>query len=216
MRLETKLNIVSALIVLATTTSMRAQSVVYDGRSGAVVDYTTAAPRTFMGQAFDIADPGGPPAIASIHLAVIAATAVNYSNTMLRVQLWDTFNATNSPVFSNPVGSLQDLITGPISASGAAYWTFTLNFTAPIALTGLTGHGLTVNWLSDPTGTGTFALDTNLTAALRGSGSANVNPGTNSNPSSGYYRNASGETDFNFQSTDSRTLKSSVRKIFCE
>jgi hypothetical protein len=70
----------------------------------------------------------------------------------------------------------------------------------------LTTHGIAVNWQSDAGGTGTFIDDTNLTAALRVSGSSNILPGANTSPNSGYYRNASGETDLNFQSSDARTL----------
>jgi hypothetical protein len=159
-----------------------------------------------MGQGFDIADPGGPPMITSMHLTLFTDTAVNYANTLIRVQFWDTYNSAANPVFSNPIGPTLDFPTGPVTTFGTTALTATLNFASPIPLTGLTEHGLSVNWQSDPDGTGSFADDTDLTAGLRGPGSADINPGVNDNPGSGYYRNASGETDLNFQSSDARAF----------
>jgi len=205
MRRFAKLATTCALAVLLGVAA-QAQYTAYDGRTGAVLTFTGSTPRTYMGQAFDVADPGVPPDITSMHLTMVVATALSYQNTEIRLQFWDSYNSGNNPVFSNPIGGLQTFTTGPLTTSGATAFTFTLTFSSPIPLTGLTGHGFTVNWQSDPTGTGTFADDSNLTAALRGNGSANINPGANDNPSSGYYRNASGEVDFNFQSTDARSL----------
>jgi hypothetical protein len=196
--------LVAAIAVSAATA--QAQFVGYDAITGAVLAFTSSQPRTYMGQAFDIADPGAPPQITSMHLVMVTAAAVNYPNTRIRVQFWDTYNGASSPVFAVPDGGVQTFETGPFSSTGPSGWEFTLNFPTPISLTGLTGHGISVNWQSDPTGTSTFADDPNLTAALRTTGSANINPGVNENPGSGYYRNASGETDLNFASGDARSL----------
>ena len=89
--------------------------------------------------------------------------------------------------------------------------TFTLTFTTPISLTGLTNHGITLNWQSDATGTGVFSDNTLLTTALRtGAGVAVAPPaltqGSNLSPGGGYYRNASGLTTFNMQANDARTI----------
>jgi hypothetical protein len=190
---------------LAATTF--AQTLVYDAVTGANLTFTGSTPRTYMGQGFSIADPGGAPAISSMHIVMVTAAAVNYQNTLLRVEFWNNYNSANNPVFSNPVGGgVQNFTTGAFSSTGPAAFEFTLNFASPIPLSGLTGHGFSINWQSDPTGTGTFADDSNLTSALRSTGSANILIGSNDNPGSGYYRNASGETDFNFQSADARTL----------
>lgn len=159
-----------------------------------------------MGQGFDLGNVGSSPEITSIHIKLVAGAAINYQKTMIRVQFWDTFGSATSPFFSNPAGSLQTFTTGPLTTAGATAYTFSLDFTTPIPLTGLTGRGLTVNWQSDPTGVGTFANDGNLTTALRTTGYANIAVGANSNPSSGYYRNASSETDFNFLSGSARSL----------
>jgi hypothetical protein len=205
MHTQTKLFLTCALALLVAAQA-RSQITVYDGRTGAVLTFTGSTPRTYMGQAFDIADPGVAPAITGMHITLVGAAAFNYANTLIRMQFWNNYSSGSNPVFSNPAGGAQLFTTGPMSETGATAWTFTLNFAAPIALNGLTGHGLSVNWQSDPTGTGTFADDSNLTAALRGSGSANIAIGVNDNPGSGYYRNASGETDLNFQSSDARSL----------
>lgn len=199
------LTIAAALSIGAV--SIHAQFVGYDGVTGAQIAYTASTPHTYMGQAFDIADPGTTPQITSMQLVLVTTTAVNYQNTQIRVQFWDTWNGgSGSPVFSVPDGGVQTFVTGPFSSTGASGWIFTLNFATPISLTGLTQHGIAVNWQSDPSGSGTFSDDPNLTAALRVTGSANISPGANDNPSSGYYRNASGETDLNFANSDARAL----------
>jgi hypothetical protein len=159
-----------------------------------------------MGQGFDLDPASSSSSVASMNVVLVVAGAINYQNTRINVQFWDSYNSSGASVFSNPVGGVQSFTTGPITTTGATAYLFTLTFASPLSLTGLTGHGLAINWQSDPNGTGTFANDTLLTSALRGSGSANIASGVNDNPSSGYYRNASGETDFNFPSTDARSL----------
>jgi len=193
-----------ALTLLGGQGTARA-GIVYDSETGAALGFTGSTPRTFMGQGFTVADPGGPVEITSMSLVLVAATAVNFAATRINVEFWDNFNSASSPVFSNPLG-VNSFSTGPIITAGATAFTFILTFGSPIPLTGLTNHGIAVNWQSDAGGTGTFIDDTNLTAALRVSGSSNILPGANTSPNSGYYRNASGETDLNFQSSDARTL----------
>ena len=196
--------VAAALVLLGLQGTARA-GIIYDSQTGATISFTSSTPHTFMGQGFTVADPGGPVEITSMSIVLVAATAVNYAATRINVEFWDTFNSASSPVFSNPLG-VESFTTAPITTVGPTGFTFTLTFGTPIPLTGLTNHGIAVNWQSDAGGTGTFIDDTNLTAALRISGSANISPGANNNTGSGYYRNASGETDFNFQSSDARTL----------
>jgi len=197
--------VVPAVLALAAS-SASAAFLGYDGITGAALGFTGSTPRTYMGQGFEVADPGTAPQITSMRVVLVTAAAVNYANTAIRVQFWDNYNSGASPVFSNAIGGPQVFTTGPLSNTGATAYTFTLNFASPIPLTGLTGHGVTVNWQSDAQGLGTFVDDTNLTTGLRTTGSANIPVGVNLNPGSGYYRNASGQTDFNFQSSDSRSL----------
>lgn len=210
---------ISALSVLAAV-AFAAQAgaqtaVVYDGlNTGTVPTFTSSVPHTYMGQGFNIANPGIPSIqITSMRITVVAGAAVNYAATRLRIQLWDTYNpgATGTDlVFSNPL-ALQVFNTGAINVAAASAFTFTLNFAVPLTLSGLTNHGITVNWQSDAAGTGNFIDDTNLTTALRTGTGGTVPPppltaGANVNPSGGYYRNASGLTTLNFQAGDSRTI----------
>jgi hypothetical protein len=53
-----------------------AQTVVYDGlNTGTVATFTGSTPRTFMGQAFQVANPGGPVSISSIRVVLVVGGA---------------------------------------------------------------------------------------------------------------------------------------------
>jgi hypothetical protein len=186
---------------------LAATALVYDGITGAALSFTGSTPRTFMGQGFSVADPGGPVQISSMTIVLVAGAAVNYVNTRINVEFWDSYDSTaaSGSVFSSPLG-INAFTTGPLTTAGATALSFTLTFATPIALTGLVNHGLAVNWQSDAAGTGTFINDTLLTEGLRTTGSANINPGANVTPGSGYYRNVSGATNFNFLGSDARVL----------
>jgi hypothetical protein len=166
-----------------------------------------------MGQAFSVADPGTTLSITSMRITMVAGAAMNLADSRLRVQFWDTFNPAatgTTQVFSNSF-PLETFSTGPINVTGATAFTFTLNFTTPIGLIGLTNHGLVVNWQSDAGGTGTFIDDTLLTTALRTGTGGTVPPpaltaGSDLNPGGGYFRNASGQTDFNEQAGNARNI----------
>ena len=140
-------------------------------------------------------------------IVLVAGAAVTYANTKINVEFWDIYDPSGASgsVFSNALG-VNAFTTGALTTTGAAALSFTLTFATPVALTGLVNHGLAVNWQSDAAGTGTFVNDTLLTEGLRTTGSANIAPGANVTPSSGYYRNASGATNFNFLTSDARTL----------
>ena len=209
-------NLFGVACVLALASSVaQAQTVVYDGLiSGTVATFTGSTPRTFMGQAFSIANPATPTVqISSMRVTMVAGGAVNYAASRLNIQFWDTFNPAatgTTTVFSNPLAT-QTFNTGAINVAGATAFTFTLNFATPLTLTGLTNHGLSVNWQSDATGGGVFVDDTLLTTALRtGTGGTQPPPaltqGSNLNPSGGYFRNASGLTTGNFQAGDARSI----------
>jgi hypothetical protein len=197
------LSVTGAVSVVVTGPSTQ---VGYDSLTGAVANFTASTPRTFMGQGFSVANVVTNPQITRMRIVLVSSGAVNYQNTRIRLQFWDTYNSASSPVFSNPAGEVQTFTTGPITAASATAFTFTLDFASAIPLTGLNGHGLSVNWQSDPTGNGTFTDNALLTAGLRSAGSANIVIGTNLNPASGFYRNAGGENNFNFLSSSSRSL----------
>ncbi len=196
--------------------SSRAQAdvVVYDGLSaGTNPTFTGSTPRTYMGQAFSVADPGTAISLTSMRITLVVGGAANFAATQLRIQFWNVFDpaatGTANP-FSSPA-TLQVFNTGAINVAGATAFTFTLTFATPISLAGLTNHGLTVNWESDAAGTGTFIDNNLLTTALRTGAGGTVPPpaltaGSNLNPSGGYFRNASGLTNLNFQANDARSI----------
>jgi hypothetical protein len=207
--------LLAALAALVSVSSVSAQPVVYDAITGSPLTFTGSTPRTYMGQGFDVADlgvgPTGTEYVTKMNVVLVTGAAVNYQNTRIRVQFWDNYNAANNPVFGTANGGTQVFTTGPFSTTGVAAFNFTLTFAAPIPMNGLTNHGIGINWQSDAAGTGTFIDDTNLTTALRATTTVPLTSGQNDNPSSagagpGYYRNASGETDLNFQSSDARTI----------
>jgi len=196
----------------AMTSMANAQTVVYDGLNvGTGATFTSATPRTLMGQGFSITDPAATPLVSQIRVVMVAGGAVNYLASRLNLTLWDTYDATatgTALAFSNSLGTTT-FNTGPVTTTGATALTFTLNFATPIALTGATGHGITFNWQSDAAGTGTFINNTLLTTALR-AGTGGPPPaltvGANLNPSGGYFRNAAGLTTGNFQANDARAI----------
>jgi hypothetical protein len=209
---------VSLIAAAAFATNSSAQTaVIYDGlNAGTVPTFTTSVPHTYMGQGFNVANPGTGATIqiTSMRITMVAAAAVNYAASRLRIQFWDTYNPAavgTELVFSNPA-LLQTFNTGAINVAAATAFTFTLNFAVPITLTGLTNHGITVNWQSDAAGTGNFIDDTNLAAALRTGTGGTIPPpplmpgAADVNPGGGYFRNASGLTTFNFQAGDARTI----------
>src|ERR1041385_8286226 len=79
-----------ALTLLGGQGTARA-GIVYDSETGAALGFTGSTPRTFMGQGFTVADPGGPVEITSMSLVLVAATAVNYAATRINVEFWDNF-----------------------------------------------------------------------------------------------------------------------------
>lgn len=209
-----RLSFLVAFALLALAGQAQAQVVIYDGlNAGTVATFTGSTPRTYMGQAFSVADPGGPVQITQMRVVLVAGAAVNYAASRLRVQFWDTYDSSQTGtnlVFSSSVTN-RVFNTGAINVTGATAFTYTLPFTIPVSLTGLINHGITFNWQSDVLGTGNFVDDTLLTTALRTGTGGTIPPpaltaGVNLNPSGGYFRNASGLTTFNFQAGDARTI----------
>ena len=187
-------------------------AVVYDGIQGvATASATGSTPRTYVGQPFNIQDPGGgaPVAITQLVIRGFVSGAQSFTETRMRVQFWDTFDpgATGTAlIFSNPnAAGIQTQLTGPITTTGSASRTFTFDFSSsPIILNSLTNLGISANWQSfDGSG---FVDNTNLTIGLRNASFPAMTVGTNLAPSNGFFRNASGLTDFNFQADDARTL----------
>jgi hypothetical protein len=186
---------------------VRAQPVaVFDSESGRPLGFPGSPGRSFIGEAFNLAPTGSPVLITQMDTFLVSATATAYNDIQLRVQFWNTAsNATSGagPVFSNPAGGPLVFDFGAFTTAAATAYTINgLTFASPVLLDGTTNLGMTMNWQGD-TGTGLANTD-NLTASVgvapTAAGSVTVGGGN------GYYRNASGETDFNFAGTDGRSL----------
>ena len=206
--------LVAACLVMAAGASVaNAQAIMYDGlNAGTNITFTGSNPRTYMSQAFSVTDPTATPTIGTVRVVLVAGAAVNFANTRIRVTLWDTYDpaATGAAtVFSNSLGTFN-FTTGPVTSAGAASFVFTLGLGAGVPLTGLTNHGISFNWQSDAAGTGAFIDNSLLTTALRTGATGSPPPaltlGSNLNPAGGYFRNASGLTNFNATAGDARSI----------
>lgn len=181
---------------------------VFDSFTGATnYTTTTGSPRTFMGLPFSASNAGGAnPTITkmTVYLAYNGTAAQTYNSLRIRVQLWDAWSSTGSPVFSTAVGGVIEAdIAGPITLNPSTYSPITVTLATPVTLTGLTSHGFAINFQGD-TGSGLASAD-QITALLR-YGTSGVAVGSNGLPTSYGYRNASARTDFNFLSTDARSF----------
>jgi len=165
--------------------------------------------RTWVGQPFTAADPGYPLKISSVTAWFAATQAMSFTDFVMSVQLWDSFNPFAASVFSSPVGSVQSQSYGALSVNAFEIYAATVVFAQPLALTGLSGHGVAINFQVN-TGSG-LTVTENVSVPGRATSAAGAFPvGTVPlpGPSYGYYRNASGRTDFNFASSDLYTAGS--------
>ena len=193
--------------------SLRAQTVIMDTMTGASPSIPTAT-RTFIGDPFAPANvaPGGPLTISMMDIVLVSASAATYQNLVLRVTFWDSYNGSAATVFSGP-SLLQTFSFGANTlAANSAYTLTGLTFTTPVTLNGGGPYGVTFNWQGD-TGAGLANTD-NLTTAIRTGSAFAVGSIPLSAPNYGYYRNASGRTDFNFASTDSRQIGANSAAMF--
>jgi hypothetical protein len=200
-----------ALAVFALACSGASAQVTFDSTNNAGITFTGSLPRTYMGEAFNFDPAASSTQVQIMRVVMVSAAAMPLGmSTRLRIQFWDTYNTAAvgaADAFSNPTGpQWLALIALPVTA-GAAAWNLDITFPVPINFTGLTNHGIALNWQSDPTGTGAFADDTNFTSAIRATASPAPAVGSFAiNGGFGYFRNASGRTDLNFNANDARTL----------
>lgn len=177
--------------------------VVYDSATGAQFTTTTGTPRAYIGGVANIAGAGPQVDITSIDVFLAATTGATYTNIRARIQLWDTHSGAASPVYSAAAGAVITADTGPVTTVTNNVNMLTITLPTPLRLNSLANKGFTVNFQSD-TGSG-LADDVNLTVPLAINGAMAV--GTSGlNAGNGFYRNASGRTDFNFIPTDLRTF----------
>lgn len=179
-----------------------ADPVVYDA-TGTSLTITSGTPRTYIGGVANIAGAGPQVDVSSVDLSLASVAAVTYTNIRARIQFWDVYNAAGTPVYSSPAGATIEADLGPQSLNANNVYTITLNLPTPLRLNSLNGKGFAVNFQGD-TGAG-LVDDTNLTTALT-YGSAQPVGTSAVGGGNGFYRNASGRTDFNFLTTDARTF----------
>ena len=198
--------LVSFVLSIVLFPAAQAGPLVFDTISGNPTLAVGGTPRTYMGQDFTAADPGGPLLIERVVVLMGSLTTQNYANIRASVQLWDTFDL--NPVYATPAGAVQQFDLGPMSLLANFAYDVDLTFAAPIPLTGVANHGIAFNFKGD---TGFGLADTNnLTAVVR----YNAPIAIGSNPSgTGYWRNASGRTDFNFDFTDFRFFEPGVSAL---
>ncbi|HWU53679.1 MAG TPA: hypothetical protein VN153_12795 [Tahibacter sp.] len=179
-----------------------ADPVVYDA-TGTSLTITSSTPRTYIGGVANIAGAGPQVDVSSVDVSLASAAAVSYTNIRARIQFWDAYAAAGTPVFSNAAGAVIEADLGPQTLAANNVYTITLNLPTPLRLNSLNAKGFAVNFQGD-TGAG-LVDDTNLTTALTYGSAQPVGTSAAGN-GNGFYRNASGRTDFNFLSTDARTF----------
>ncbi len=176
--------------------------VVYDS-TGATFTASTSQPNRFIGGAANISGAGPQVDITSIDLFMVSLTAASYTNIRASIQFWDTYTEGSTPIYSAAVGTPIVSDTGPVTLTASSVSTLTINLKTPVRLNSLNGKGFAINFQSD-SGAG-LVDNTNLIAAIN---TNDVQPtGTSAVAGgNGFYRNASGRTDFNFASTDLRSF----------
>ncbi len=184
------------------------ETLVFDSFTNATnLTTTTGSPRTFMGTGFNVDGAGGSNPVISkltVYLAYTGTVAQTYNTIRVRLQLWDGWSSTANPVFSSPLGAEVDAdMTGPVTLNPNTFSPITVTLATPVTLTGLTSHGIAVNFQGD-TGAGLASADI-LTSLLR-YGTVAVAVGSNALTASYGYRNVANETNFNFAPSDSRSF----------
>lgn len=174
---------------------------------------TSGAPRSFIGGAYSFTTPGPEVDVTEMTVFIAATAAQSYSNGLqIQVQFWDAYDSAGNPIFSSAAGGVQTFnVAGPITLAANTFSQINLTLGTPVRLSSLVNKGIGFNYQGD--NGGGFASTDNLTTLL----AAEAEPGTyptfaaglnavQTGPDGGFYRNVSGQTTFNFASTDRRTF----------
>jgi hypothetical protein len=187
------------VLSLALVPAGRAGTLVFDTISGDPTFTVGGTPRTYMGQDFNASAHDGPLLVDRVFVLLASLSNQSYTNVRASVQLWDAYDF--GPVYASPAGPVQQFDLGPMSLQASFYYDVDLVFASPVPLTGSSLRGIAINFQGD-TGSGLTDTD-NLTTIVRYGA---VPFAVGSNPSDGYWRNASGRTDFNFDLSDLRVI----------
>jgi hypothetical protein len=188
-----------------------ADVLVFDSFSNATnLTTTTGIPRTYMGFQFDLDSAAGSSPMISrivVYMAYAGTTAQSYSRLRVRLQMWDSWWWENDPVFSIPVDAVYVAdVDQAVLMQPNTFVPINLDLPSPMPLTGLTSHGIAINFQGDK-GSG-LETSNDLTSLLR-FGSNPIAVGANALPTSYGYRNVGGQITFNHPHSDSRTFNES-------
>jgi hypothetical protein len=174
--------------------------------------FTGSTPRTYMGDGWtNNTIPAGSTSvrITALTMYMVSATTQAYTDVVARIQFWNTYNQAATPVFTNASGPLITVDLGPLNLTANTFTAIPVTLATPLVLPG--GPGTNWGWAQNFQGnTGAGLADTtNLTSLITAHSNGLYSTGqitTGTAPAFGYYRNASARVDFNFDSTDARTL----------
>jgi len=189
----------------------------FDSITGSTPSGTTSTPNTYMGEPVNGSLLGGAtPSLTGIDCAIVnfTGTTINTTDLQLHFTVWGSHSTASSPVFSNNLGTFN-VDFGPVSNFATSSFlnvegatpgvTPGITLATPLALPSNQHIGFTFNWtIADQTGTQVSM--NNLNALLRTTGAFAVGTPDFAAPNYGYYRNAGGETNFNFLNTSSRNI----------
>jgi hypothetical protein len=165
-----------------------------NGVPGATVTATGSTPNTFMGAAYTLA--AGTTAITGFDLFPANLSGTTFTALKMNVYVWGNVNtgtvSAANPAFSNLLGNFSVTSAVDTYPTGSFFSFEGVTLNTPISLTGTT-IGLTFNIQGSTDGVN-FSTVNSLTSLI----TYGAAPTVGSNPASGYYRNASGETNGNF------------------
>ncbi len=177
--------------------------IVYDSFTGGQATTTTGTPRTYEGGAFNMSAAGPQVDITSMTVYVASPPGGTFTDIQVRVQLWNTYTAAGTTVFSSPAGAPIVGSIGPQTLAANTFLAVTVPVSPAVRLNTLTNKGFAVNFKGN-SGAGLVDTD-NLTGLL----TVNSPPAVGTSAiaaGNGFYRNASARTDFNFIPSDLRSF----------
>ena len=193
-------------LAVAASASSFAQVVAFDTMSNLTSIGLPTANRQIMGEAFDLANNGtGSNVITGFDIMLGSAAAVSYTDLQLVATFWDTSANTTSgaaPVFTNLLATYTVDFGAFNAALNTGYFiqnnafpgqapgiTFGAN---PLTFSSLTNKGVQFEWKGN-TGTGLANTNNLTTIVVNQAPTVGVND-ANASGTTGYYRNASGQT----------------------
>jgi hypothetical protein len=177
---------------------------VLDTASGVTCTYTSSTPRTYIGLPIAVANPGAPLAITGIEAHFVSVTGQAWEDVRIRVQFWEYMNPGLNPLFSGPAGPAQEISIGARQFVAMNTYSETIRFSRPITFATTGFHGVVLNIQGKLNGQ---YVDTDaLTPCMRLNAPFTVGSVALTAIQYGYYRNASGNVNFNFQQADWRSM----------